>query len=77
MVQKDRLRVAVNGHGVIGKRVAEAVARQTDMVLTGVAEVAADWRIRVATQHGFRVFGATPAWKLTKVKALGIGLRET
>ena len=61
MVQHDKARVAVNGYGVIGKRVAEAVARQSDMVLIGVAEVAADWRIRVATQHGFRVFGATGA----------------
>jgi glyceraldehyde-3-phosphate dehydrogenase (NAD(P)) len=59
MVQHDKVRVAVNGYGVIGKRVAKAVARQTDMVLIGVAEVAADWRIRVAKQHGFRVFGAT------------------
>jgi glyceraldehyde-3-phosphate dehydrogenase (NAD(P)) len=30
-------RVAVNGYGVIGKRVADAVAQQDDMELAGVA----------------------------------------
>ena len=33
-----RIRVAVNGYGVIGKRVADAVALQDDMALVGVAE---------------------------------------
>ena len=35
MEETDRIRVAVNGYGVIGKRVAEAVAQQDDMALTG------------------------------------------
>jgi glyceraldehyde-3-phosphate dehydrogenase/erythrose-4-phosphate dehydrogenase len=33
------IRVAVNGYGVIGKRVADAVARQDDMQLAGVSDV--------------------------------------
>ncbi|PZO32446.1 MAG: type II glyceraldehyde-3-phosphate dehydrogenase, partial [Alphaproteobacteria bacterium] len=41
------IRVAVNGYGVIGKRVADAVRTQKDMTLIGVADVATDWRIRV------------------------------
>jgi glyceraldehyde-3-phosphate dehydrogenase (NAD(P)) len=32
-----RTRVAVNGYGVSGKRVADAVAQQDDMELAGVA----------------------------------------
>jgi glyceraldehyde-3-phosphate dehydrogenase (NAD(P)) len=40
-------RVAVNGYGVIGKRVADAVMAQKDMTLIGVADVATDWRTRV------------------------------
>ena len=36
------LRVAVNGYGVIGKRVADAVRLQDDMVLAGVADVTSD-----------------------------------
>lgn len=32
-----KLRVAVNGYGVIGKRVADAVAAQDDMEIVGIA----------------------------------------
>lgn len=53
------IRVAVNGYGVIGKRVADAVALQDDMTLAGVADVSADWRPRMATRKGFPLFGAT------------------
>ena len=59
MSQAKKCRVAVNGYGVIGKRVAEAVARQDDMELAGVADISTDWRPRVALQKGFRLFGAT------------------
>ncbi len=57
---KDRqIRVAVNGYGVIGKRVAAAVVRQKDMSLAGVADVVTDWRARMVPKHGFGLFGAT------------------
>ena len=55
-----KTRVAVNGYGVIGKRVVAAVFAQNDMVLVGVADVAADWRLKVASQRGIPLFGATP-----------------
>ena len=55
----QKVRVAVNGYGVIGKRVADAVALQPDMVLAGVCDVAADWRPRMALAKGFPLFGAT------------------
>ena len=58
MTSTGRIRVAVNGYGVIGKRVADAIARQTDMTLAGVADVAADWRLHVATRKGIALFGA-------------------
>ena len=54
------IRVAVNGYGVIGKRVADAVALQEDMQLAGIADVVADWRPRLALHRGFPLFGATP-----------------
>ena len=54
-----KIRVAINGYGVIGKRVADAVARQDDMEVAGVADISVDWRPRMATQKGFRLFGAT------------------
>lgn len=52
------VRVAVNGYGVIGKRVADAVAKQNDMQLVGVVDVVADWRPRVAIRRGMLLFGA-------------------
>ncbi|MGE0874869.1 MAG: type II glyceraldehyde-3-phosphate dehydrogenase [Burkholderiales bacterium] len=54
------IRVAVNGYGVIGKRVADAVARQDDMQLVGVADVVADWRTRIAVERAMALFAATP-----------------
>ena len=60
MEGQGRIRVAVNGYGVIGKRVADAVAHQDDMLVAGVSDVDTDWRPRMATRRGFRLFGATP-----------------
>jgi glyceraldehyde-3-phosphate dehydrogenase (NAD(P)) len=60
MTTDKRIRVAVNGYGVIGKRVADAVAKQEDMQLVGVADVLTDWRVRVAAARGIALFGATP-----------------
>lgn len=56
-----RIRVAINGYGVIGKRVADAVALQDDMELAGICDIAADWRIRVALEKGHRVFAVDDA----------------
>lgn len=58
MNDRPRLRVAINGYGVIGKRVADAVYLQPDMEVAGIVDVAADWRMQVAAEKGFRVFGA-------------------
>lgn len=55
-----KVRVALNGYGVIGKRIADAVALQEDMELVGVADVVSDWRIRVAQEKGYPIFAATP-----------------
>ena len=60
MTAGKRIRVAVNGYGVIGKRVADAVARQDDMQLVGVVDVVADWRPQVALRRGMPLFGAAP-----------------
>ena len=58
MNTSSKTRVAVNGYGVIGKRVADAVAQQEDMELAGVSDISADWRARMVTQKGFRLYGA-------------------
>lgn len=54
------IRVAVNGYGVIGKRVADAVALQHDMELVGVADVSADYRVALAVSRNLPLFGSTP-----------------
>ncbi|MGB3526116.1 MAG: type II glyceraldehyde-3-phosphate dehydrogenase [Flavobacteriales bacterium] len=51
-------KVAVVGYGVIGKRVAHAVALQDDMALAGVCDVVSDWRIRAAEEQGYPIFAA-------------------
>jgi glyceraldehyde-3-phosphate dehydrogenase (NAD(P)) len=59
VAQGRKTRVAVNGYGVIGKRVAAAVIQQDDMSLVGVSDVVTDWRARIVTRNGFALFGAT------------------
>lgn len=54
----SRTRIAVNGYGVIGKRVADAVLLQPDMDLVGIADVATDWRIKAAIGR-FAVYAST------------------
>lgn len=54
----DRIRVGVNGYGVIGKRVADAVTLQDDMELIGVADVGFDYRVMTAVERGYPVYAA-------------------
>ncbi len=53
-----KVRVAVNGYGVIGKRIADAIVAQADMELVGVVDISSDWRIKVAVQKGYPVFAS-------------------
>lgn len=59
MNASSTIRVAVNGYGVIGKRVADAVAKQDDMSVAGVSDVTTDWRARIPAQKGYALYGAT------------------
>lgn len=71
MVKKAR--VVVNGYGVIGKRIADAVAVQDDMELVGVADVVSDWRIRIAIEKHYPVYAAT-SQAAVHMQAAGIPL---
>lgn len=66
-----KVRVAVNGYGVIGKRVADAVALQDDMQLVGVADVVYDYRIRVAMERGYPIFASVQE-KRSEMETAGI-----
>lgn len=59
MTPKAKIRVAVTGYGVIGKRVAAAVIAQDDMTLAGVSDVVTDWRVSVARANDIPLYGAT------------------
>src|SRR3989344_4982838 len=50
------IKVAVNGYGVIGKRVADAVALQKDMKLIWVSAHSYSFNTETAKQKGYRIF---------------------
>ena len=68
--------VAVNGYGVIGKRVADAVRAQPDMELVGVADVISDYRIKTAVSLGIPIYAALPE-KIAEMRAAGIDVQGT
>ena len=70
------LRVAVNGYGVIGKRVADAVRAQPDMELVGVADIISDYRIKAAVALGLPIFASLPE-KAAEMSAAGIPVKGT
>ena len=55
-----KVKVGLNGYGVIGKRVADAVAAQEDMQLIGISDVAWDYRVKVALERGYHVYASAP-----------------
>jgi glyceraldehyde-3-phosphate dehydrogenase (NAD(P)) len=68
-----KVRVGVAGFGVIGQRLADGVARQQDMELVGVADVAATLPVRALAERGmpYRMFAAVPGSE-TQLEAAGI-----
>jgi len=58
----SKIKVGVAGFGVIGQRLADGVARQEDMELVGVADVAPTLTVRALAERGmpYRMFAAAP-----------------
>ncbi|UIP00774.1 type II glyceraldehyde-3-phosphate dehydrogenase [Halobaculum sp. CBA1158] len=54
------IQVGVNGYGTIGKRVADAVAAQPDMDLTGVAKTRPNFEAEAAVRKGYPLYAAIP-----------------
>lgn len=52
------IRVGVNGFGVIGRRIADAVSIQSDMKLMGVVKVRPDYKATIALSKGYDVYCA-------------------
>lgn len=69
-----KIRVAVNGYGVIGKRVADAVRLQPDMELVGVSDVVSDYRVKAAVILGLPLYAASPE-QVEEMKSAGIPIQ--
>lgn len=67
----EMIKVAVNGYGVIGKRVADAVRLQSDMELVGIADVVSDYRVQTAAVLGLPIYSSLPE-KATEMASAGI-----
>lgn len=56
--KNGKIRVAINGYGVIGKRVADAVGLQPDLEVAGVSDISSDWRMQTALLKGFKLYAS-------------------
>jgi glyceraldehyde-3-phosphate dehydrogenase (NAD(P)) len=69
-------RIAINGYGTIGKRVADAVAAQDDMRVAGVAKKTPDFEAKLAVQKGYPVYAvnreAAAKFEKATVKTAGV-----
>jgi glyceraldehyde-3-phosphate dehydrogenase (NAD(P)) len=70
------VRVAVNGFGTIGKRVADAVSKQPDMVLVGVAKTRPSFEARIAIERGYPLFVGGDG-RVEDFRAAGIAVEGT
>ena len=51
------IKVGINGYGTIGRRVAQAVRLQKDMIVTGIVKTRPDY-VAESAMHDFRIFAA-------------------
>ena len=70
------IKVAVNGYGNIGKRVADAVAKQDDMKLVGVSKTRPNFEAFVAAKKGYLLYVAEEA-SIDTFRAEGLDVAGT
>lgn len=71
-----RVRVAVNGYGTIGKRIADAILKQKDMELVGVTKTKPNFEGKIAVNKGIRLF-ATSQDRLKTFEEAGLKVQGT
>ncbi len=54
-----KTKVAINGYGTIGKRVADAILKQDDMVLVGVTKTKPNYEVKLALSRGLKVYASS------------------
>lgn len=67
----SKVKVAVNGYGTVGKRIADAVSFQNDMELIGIAKTRLDFQAQLAINKGYNVYISDLEQK-KKSKEIGI-----
>ena len=55
-----KVKIAINGYGTIGKRVADAVSQQPDMEVAGVTKTKPDFDAKMAEKKGYKLYAAIP-----------------
>ena len=70
-----RVKVAVNGYGTIGKRVADAIRLQPDMELIGVAKTSPNYEAIIADRKGISIYTLEDSIK--KFEKIGIKVAGT
>ncbi len=53
---RKKIKVAITGYGVIGRRVADAIQLQNNMGLAGVCDVISEWHIRMSAGKNYPVY---------------------
>ncbi len=70
-----KAKIAVNGYGTIGKRVADAVRAQEDMEVIGISKTKPNYEAAVANQLGYDIYA--PAENIEAFEKAGIPLAGT
>ena len=72
----SKAKIAINGYGTIGKRVADAVAAQDDMEIAGVVKTRPSFEAKLANDRGFDLYAASPD-KIDSFKQDGLEVSGT
>jgi len=70
------VKVAINGYGTIGKRVADAIRRQDDMKVIGVTKTRPTFEARMAIEKGYSLYVGVPE-NLKNFEDAGLEVRGT
>ncbi|NYT01094.1 MAG: type II glyceraldehyde-3-phosphate dehydrogenase [Methanocellales archaeon] len=70
------VKVAINGYGTIGKRIADAVDSQDDMEIIGVAKTRPNFEAKIAIERGYEMYAAIPE-KCDDFERVGITIAGT
>lgn len=70
------IKVAINGYGTIGKRVADAIGCQKDMEVVGVTKTKPDFEAKLAVKRGYKLYAAIPE-RLKVFEEAGIKVEGT